>query len=160
MASSRTRSERAAVSSSTRSSVLSSEPPSSPRIVDTSAPVSWRTTSRSTESSSSVRASHLWIRSYEAESRSKSIVIPLLPVSEGLNEIHADVGGNAEARELDDRADEVALRSLCRRGAHRRRRSATAAEQLVPGVGALTVVERLVVGRAGRSREPAGAVSK
>ena len=58
------------------------------------------------------------------------------------------------------RVHRVALGRGRRRRADGRGRGAAAADQLVPGVGALPVVERLVVGGARRPREPARAVAE
>src|SRR4029078_7851162 len=137
----KTRSAMEEASSSTGPSLHSKGPPSSPRMVATSAPVSWRMSRRANASPSSVRDSHLRIRSYDAESRSRSVVMPHLPVLVDLDEAHADVRSEADARELHERADEFPLRGRRRRRADRCSRGAAAADKLVPGVGALPVVE-------------------
>src|SRR5256885_826181 len=112
-------------SSSTGPSALSKVPPSSPRMEATSAPVSCRINRRSTESPASVRDNHLRIRSYDAESRSRSVVMPHLPILVDLDEAHADVRSEADACELHQRADEITLGRGRRRRADRRGRSAT-----------------------------------
>src|SRR3954468_9841112 len=112
------------------------------------------------DSTSMARAIHLRMRSSPPESRSRSVLMGLSCSSVVLEEVDADVGGDAQAGELEKRAHEVALGGRRRRRPDGYRRGAATADELVPRVGALPVVQRFVVGGAGRAREPTRAIAE